>query len=115
MKPKTDTAKNARCAELMGYTKTPVVEFSTNTRNWMTCERDEAGFLKEIPVKDYSPVTKIEQAMDFAFKQGVYLTFYPQTDGSIQLSVDGGKSMRCESLSDCARKIVETILEVENG
>lgn len=68
-----------------------------------------------ISATDFSPSTKIEQALTVAFKLDFNVTFIKS--GAFP-NIKEGKVLflnRLDSLPDCARKIMEVIKEVEGG
>lgn len=112
MTPKTNAERNARCAAIMGWVEYPkwwkVVKYE-----WKD-GRNIKDVTYVIPIKDYSPSTKIEQALEVAFKSSLPVLLDPSPTG---ISVEIGEFIcgSFGSLPDCARKIVETVLEVEDG
>ncbi|MCK4824616.1 hypothetical protein KA005_53180 [bacterium] len=101
--PLIATEKNARCAELMGFVEVR----GALARSWYKDGEFKFTFA------NYSPITKIEQAIEIGRKRGLHIEFLPDAGrGFISMKIDG--VMHCKNTqSDCARKIVETALGVE--
>lgn len=112
--PKTDAELNARCAEIMGWILVP--SSGSNGDYYAKAELESKPI---VFVENYSPVTKIKQALEFAIKMRVSVMFEPLAEGEgfgLEIYIPNSKVYSYGlTLSDCARKIVETVLEVEGG
>ncbi len=69
--------------------------------------------------KNYSPATKIEQAIEFAFKMGYDIAFKRDGKGYDMREKADDRPMLTlmgrSAFPDCAHQIVSTLKEVENG
>jgi hypothetical protein len=113
MENKINAELDAECAKRMGWEKYNSYYCIPSSEG----NDDMGGYEKRCRIKDYSPTTKIEQALEFALKlncdvridnapiRGIRLTTWMNI-GTVSITYH-------QSLPDCARKIVETLLEVE--
>lgn len=112
----TDAELIARSAEIMGY------KSNGGDRLLWIKEGHLATVGNTIKKADYSPVSKIEQAIDMGLEFGLVITIYrPKSKGKAPYwlkLIYGGEIVSmggCDSQSDCARAIVKTVCEVEGG
>jgi hypothetical protein len=116
MTPKTTAEINARCAEIEGY------EWRDEYRN-VGCIFAPGYYDEGVLIENYSPTTKIEQALRFgkeAVSKGIVRRISVEIIPSYYLQIWDKKGELVyqafpKDEETCARKIVETALEVEGA
>lgn len=120
----TDAERNARCAEVMGWSKKSFPSQSkpgVEGQPLIAIPYEDAYLDKKgafvIYAKDHSPITKIDQALELAIRMRVSVMFEPVAEGEgfgLEMYIPNSKIYSYGlTLPDCARKIVKTVLEVE--